>query len=64
MHRGVILPEDMTPQCLDEMATLFVDSADDLLEKDSDLATAADAGVMAFQVVRLRCPQKVRPPER
>jgi hypothetical protein len=50
-YRGVILPPQMTRECLDELATLFVDYADELLKKPSGGdASASDAAVMAFEV--------------
>ncbi len=49
VYRGVELPDGMTPECLDALASLFADFADDLLKLHGEDATPAQAAVMAFE---------------
>ena len=58
-HRGVILPPDMTPACVDELARVFSDFEWDRLERvDGELARTADAAVVAFEIVRRHLGQR------
>ena len=50
-YRGVILPDGMTPNCLDGLASLFNDFSDGLLKVGTEEATPAQAAVMAFELV-------------
>ena len=50
-HRGVALPEGMTPQCLDALASLFNDFSDDLIEDTEDAASHVLAAVKAYRIV-------------
>lgn len=50
-HRGVTLPDGMTPQCLDELATMFNDFADGLLAVGGEEVSYVEAAVMAYELV-------------
>jgi hypothetical protein len=49
---GVILPDGMTQKCLDDLASLFNDYADELLLEHGEPITHYAAAVMAFEIVR------------
>ena len=58
-YRGVDLPPEMTPQCLDELSRLFSDFEWDRLQVESgELAFAKNAAVMAFEIVSKHLAQK------
>ena len=52
MYRDVMLPVGMSPQCLDDLSTLFNDFSDDLVKIGSEHAAVTDVAVMAFQLVQ------------
>lgn len=58
-YRGVTLPQGMTPQCLDALAAIFNDFADDLLIIDGEEASHVKAAVMAYELVVGRFSQTV-----
>lgn len=45
-HRGVVLPEGLTPACLDELASLL-----NMHSHEDNEETNAEAAVRAFRVV-------------
>ena len=52
-YRGVVLPEGMSPSCLDELASLFVDYECGILVSQGEEAGPPQAAVMAFGVERV-----------
>ena len=60
-YRGVILPEGMTPQCLDELASIFNDYGDGLLKVGDEEASPTQAAVAAFELMRRLCPSQTQP---
>ena len=51
-YRGVILPDGMTPQCLDDLTRVFYEfECEGLKSTEGEIAFAKDAAVIAFTVV-------------
>ena len=61
-YRGVILPDGMTPRCLDDLASLINDYGDGLLKIGGKEADHRDAAVMVFEVVRRALVETAFPP--
>lgn len=58
VYRGVELPDGMTPECLDTLASLFNDYEAGLLRGADGIAGPAEAAVMAFRQVAETGPGK------